>query len=185
MCHGMSPWREPDYTHFPSTAVLSHCVGLYFIHFHPILPILRPKAYMDDQGAYQAKPGKAGVAQTRDEAYLTLLTLTVAAIGAAYAEDRMKPLGGYLMELARRTGSYLVCRYRVGRALLMRASAIERPPFDLFNPVHSEQVTRRRRRIRRWVSGTVPHVRGIQGTARHRISSITAPSSSTCAVTIG
>ncbi|KAJ9093753.1 hypothetical protein QFC20_007060 [Naganishia adeliensis] len=107
MCHGMSPWREPDYTHFPSTAVLSHCVGLYFIHFHPILPIIRPKAYMDDQGAYHAKPGKAGAAQTRDEAYLTLLTLTVAAIGAAYAEDRMKPLGGYLMELARRTGSYL------------------------------------------------------------------------------
>lgn len=63
---------------------------------------------MDDQGAYQAKPGKAGASQTRDEAYLTLLTLTVAAIGAAYAEDRMKPLGGYLMELARRTGSYLV-----------------------------------------------------------------------------
>ncbi|KAI5449761.1 hypothetical protein NCC49_004051 [Naganishia albida] len=105
LCHGASPWREPDYTHFPSTAVLSHCVGLYFIHFHPILPILRPKAYMDDQGVYQAKGGKPG--QTRDEAYGTLLMLTVAAIGAAYAEDRMKPLGGYLMELARRTGSYL------------------------------------------------------------------------------
>lgn len=62
---------------------------------------------MDDQGVYQAKGGKPG--QTRDEAYGTLLMLTVAAIGAAYAEDRMKPLGGYLMELARRTGSYLVC----------------------------------------------------------------------------
>lgn len=105
----MSPWREPDYTHFPSTQVLSHCVGLYFIHFHPILPILRPKAYLDELGVYQAaKPSANSLNATRDEAYQTLLTLTVAAIGAAYADDRMKPLGGYLMELARRTGSYLV-----------------------------------------------------------------------------
>ena len=113
----MSPWREPDYTNFPTTEVLSHCVGLYFLHFHPILPILRRQTFLDDQGIYQAgrksqsvQGGRATnqVSQTR-EAYHTLLLLTVAAIGAAYAEDRMRPVGGYLMELARRTGSYLVC----------------------------------------------------------------------------
>lgn len=79
---------------------------------------------MDEQGVYQAAKGSksahgantaSSVAQTRDEAYHTLLTLTVAAIGAAYAEDRMKPLGGYLMELARRTGSYLVCPHWLSR----------------------------------------------------------------------
>lgn len=113
----MSPWREPDYTNFPTTEVLSHCVGLYFLHFHPILPILRRQTFLHDRGIYQAaRKSKAvqcvsavnQVSQTRDEAYHTLLLLTVAAIGAAYAEDHMKPVGGYLMELARRTGSYLV-----------------------------------------------------------------------------
>ncbi|KAJ9111499.1 hypothetical protein QFC22_006526 [Naganishia vaughanmartiniae] len=116
VCHSESPWREPDYTHFPSLRVLSHCVGLYFNHFHPILPIMRTSAYRDEPAAHNASSARTGQQEAasrtttrlnRDEAYYTLQTLTIAAIGATYAEDRLKPLGGYLMELARRIGSYL------------------------------------------------------------------------------
>ncbi|KAJ9094097.1 hypothetical protein QFC21_006198 [Naganishia friedmannii] len=77
---------------------------------------MRTSAYQDVQGPHSSSSAKTGQKEIptstmprldRDDAYYTLRTLTIAAIGATYAEDRLKPLGGYLMELARRIGSYL------------------------------------------------------------------------------
>lgn len=174
VCHSESPWREPDYTYFPSPHVLSHCVGLYFNHFHPILPILRTSAYQEGQATHSVRPADAGpkavLSRTtpmlnRDDAYYTLRTLTIAAIGATYAEDRLKPLAGYLMELARRIGSYLVCFLclclcllaQCRRSLLTSSFGVAtwRSSVHLLHSIYTESFVDRCRWLRRWIERAV------------------------------
>jgi hypothetical protein len=111
----------PDLTNFPDPGVMSTCVGLYFEHFHPILPVLRPAAFQDLDTFNQDIAGMSDIDGTTTTApasniveyqnhpYYPFLLLTMCAIGATYAKRDWKPVAIYMNELARRAGKHLVC----------------------------------------------------------------------------
>nr|KIR49784.1 hypothetical protein I312_00876 [Cryptococcus bacillisporus CA1280] len=76
-------WLMPDIDDFPDDDTLSDFVDLYFEKFHPMFPILhRPTFFEGDTPA--------------------LLLLSVAAIGATFADLKYRPLAVALCELVRR-----------------------------------------------------------------------------------
>jgi hypothetical protein len=86
-------WSIANIDAFPSRDTLNSCVNLYFHHFHPTFPVIRP-------------------ASLRDGNAPTVLLLAAAAIGATYAKDDLKPLAVALNELVRRILTYLVSVFR-------------------------------------------------------------------------
>lgn len=82
-------WSIANIDDFPSAETLSSCVNLYFHHFHPTFPVLRPAALRDDG----APP---------------VLLLAAAAIGATYSKDDLKPLAIGMNELVRRILTWMV-----------------------------------------------------------------------------
>lgn len=125
----------PDLTNFPDPGVMSTCIGLYFEHFHPILPVLRPVAFEDidryldrhhrsntstsdqgiDRGATESTGGRItdvparNIVEYQSHPYYPFLLLTMCAIGATYAKQDWKSVAIYMNELARRAGKHLVC----------------------------------------------------------------------------
>lgn len=123
----------PDLANFPDPGVMSTCIGLYFDHFHPILPVLRPAAFQDidkylqghqnrdtpegnlDGGSIDNIGGKRtgvparNIVEYQRHPYYPLLLLTMCAIGATYAKQDWKSVAIYMNELARRAGKHLVC----------------------------------------------------------------------------
>lgn len=110
---------------------MSTCIGLYFEHFHPILPVLRPAAF-EDIGEYLNRHQRSETSTSDHEAtdsaggrrtgvparnivdyqshpYYPFLLLTMCAIGATYAKQDWKSVAIYMNELARRAGKHLVC----------------------------------------------------------------------------
>ncbi|WWC96211.1 hypothetical protein V866_003078 [Kwoniella sp. B9012] len=76
-------WLMPDIDDFPDSETLSDFVDLYFENFHPLFPIVhRPTFFKGDTPA--------------------VLLLSVAAIGATYANKEFGPLAVALCELVRR-----------------------------------------------------------------------------------
>lgn len=111
---------------------MSICVGLYFEHFHPILPVLRPAAFQDLK---RSEPGNAGtesldgpkstpasnIVEYQNHPYYPFLLLTMCAIGATYGKREWKPVAIYMNELARRAGKHLV-RPRIMRLFVLTIS---------------------------------------------------------------
>jgi hypothetical protein len=109
---------------------MSTCIGLYFEHFHPILPVLRPAAFEDidgylnhhhrsdistsDQEAIDSTGGRRtsvparNIVEYQSHPYYPFLLLTMCAIGATYAKQDWKSVAIYMNELARRAGKHLV-----------------------------------------------------------------------------
>lgn len=82
-------WLMPDIGDFPDNETLSDFVDLYFENFHPTFPILH----------------KPTVLSTETPA---VLLLSVAAVGATYAEKSVQPLAVALSELVRRIVTWMV-----------------------------------------------------------------------------
>lgn len=121
----------PDLSNFPDPGVMSTCIGLYFEHFHPILPVLRPAAFEDidiylrqhhppdtseqDPGSTDYSSDKStnvparNILEYQSHPYYPFLLLTMCAIGATYAKQDWKSVAIYMNELARRAGKHLVC----------------------------------------------------------------------------
>lgn len=86
-------WLMPDIGDFPDHETLSDFVDLYFEKFHPNFPILhKPTFSSSDTSA--------------------LLLLSVAAVGATYAEKAVQPLAVALSELVRRIVTWMVSHCR-------------------------------------------------------------------------
>jgi hypothetical protein len=126
----------PDLTNFPDPLVMSSCIALYFEHFHPVMPVLRPEAFRDidrylavpnqgtgaigvEQGAQSngsaggtcAGPPASNILEYQSHPYYPFLLLTMCAIGATYAKQDWKSMAIYMNELARRAGKHLVRRH--------------------------------------------------------------------------
>ena len=82
-------WLMPDIGDFPDNETLSDFVDLYFENFHPTFPILHKPTFL--QGDTPA-----------------VLLLSVAAVGATYAEKSVQPLTIALSELVRRIVTWMV-----------------------------------------------------------------------------
>ncbi|KAJ9103806.1 hypothetical protein QFC21_002268 [Naganishia friedmannii] len=133
----------PDLTNFPNPGVMSTCVGLYFEHFHPVMPVLRPEAFRDidrylsarDQGeegigvdfdvqssgsggGTSTGPPASNILEYQSHPYYPFLLLTMCAIGATYAKQDWKSMAIYMNELARRAGKHL--RDRDSRAVFSK-----------------------------------------------------------------
>ncbi|WVR06415.1 hypothetical protein IAU60_003446 [Kwoniella sp. DSM 27419] len=76
-------WLMPDVDDFPDRETLSDFVDLYFEKFHPLLPIIHKPSFFE-----QETP--------------PVLLLSVAAMGATYADKEFRPLAVALCELVRR-----------------------------------------------------------------------------------
>ncbi|KAJ9120072.1 hypothetical protein QFC22_002970 [Naganishia vaughanmartiniae] len=133
----------PDLTNFPDPGVMSTCIGLYFEHFHPVLPVLRPEAFRDidhnlaaqdngqeaigvdhdagssgSAGRTRTGPPMSNILEYQSHPYYPLLLLTMCAIGATYAKQDWKSMSIYMNELARRAGKHL--RDRDSRAVFSK-----------------------------------------------------------------
>ena len=82
-------WLMPDIGDFPDHETLSDFVDLYFEKFHPTFPILHKPTFL-----HADTPA--------------VLLLSVAAVGATYAEKSMQPLAVALSELVRRIVTWMV-----------------------------------------------------------------------------
>lgn len=111
---------------------MSTCIALYFEHFHPVMPVLRPEAFQDidrylsvhgqtgiigaahdGQSSSSADGTRAGtpaknILEYQSHPYYPFLLLTMCAIGATYAKHDWKSMAIYMNELARRAGKHLV-----------------------------------------------------------------------------
>lgn len=119
-------FSPPDLANFPDPGVMSTCVGLYFEHFHPILPVLRPAAFedlgrylnQDTAGTATSNAPASNIVEYQSHPYYPFLLLTMCAIGATYGKRDWKPVAIYMNELARRAGKHLVCPRASGRPML-------------------------------------------------------------------
>jgi len=80
----------PDIGDFPEHETLSDFVDLYFEKFHPTFPILHKPTFLQSDTP-------------------AVLLLSVAAVGATYAEKSVQPLAVALSELVRRIVTWMVC----------------------------------------------------------------------------
>ncbi|KAK8858671.1 hypothetical protein IAR55_002900 [Kwoniella newhampshirensis] len=76
-------WLMPDVDDFPDHETLSDFVDLYFEKFHPLFPIVHKPSFWTSETP-------------------AVLLLSVAAIGATYADQEFRPLAVALCELVRR-----------------------------------------------------------------------------------
>nr|XP_031864290.1 uncharacterized protein CI109_000203 [Kwoniella shandongensis]KAA5531362.1 hypothetical protein CI109_000203 [Kwoniella shandongensis] len=76
-------WLMPDVDDFPDHETLSDFVDLYFEKFHPLFPIVHKPTFWTSETP-------------------AVLLLSVAAIGATYADQEFRPLAVALCELTRR-----------------------------------------------------------------------------------
>lgn len=86
-------WLMPDIVDFPEHETLSDFVDLYFEKFHPTFPILHKPTFLQSDTP-------------------AVLLLSVAAVGATYAEKSVQPLAVALSELVRRIITWMVRRRR-------------------------------------------------------------------------
>ncbi|WWC88487.1 uncharacterized protein L201_003398 [Kwoniella dendrophila CBS 6074] len=82
LCH-QPHWLMPDIDDFPNSETMSDFVDLYFENFHPIFPIVHKPTFLKSDTP-------------------AVLLLSVAAIGATYANKEFGPLAVALCELVRR-----------------------------------------------------------------------------------
>lgn len=79
----------PDIDDFPDHDTLSDFVDLYFEKFHPMFPILHKPTFLESDTP-------------------AVLLLSVAAIGATFADLKYRPLAVALCELVRRMIAWMV-----------------------------------------------------------------------------
>lgn len=177
----------PDLSNFPDPGVMSTCIGLYFEHFHPILPVLRPAAFEDidmylrqqhqpdtsegDRDATDSSRGKRGgmparnILEYQSHPYYPFLLLTMCAIGATYAKQDWKSVAIYMNELARRAGKHLVCRMALRlrkkqelTTCLHPSTARQRFSGGLFEAVHASSSATGGCWFGDWISRSIPRV---------------------------